>query len=160
MSDEWSSSRVAEPSPSDLEHDRLLLSDQEAEVVRRTRTKSYATVADELEIAESTVGTYRTRATERLDEQVQAIKLMLRQQQADERDEGIEKVAREAVERLKDCGVDVEFEIEPETDKSDTSTESPSVERHCFADREKESRERDPVRTELDYKENLMNRGE
>jgi hypothetical protein len=106
-----------------LEHDRLLLSDREAEVVRRTRTKSYATVADELEIAESTVGTYRTRATERLDEQVQAIKLMINQQQADQREENIKEIARKAVERLRDCGVDVEFEIEPATDESDTSTE-------------------------------------
>lgn len=123
MSSKKRSSRVAEPSPSDLEHDRLLLSDREAEVVRRTRTKSYATVADELEITESTVGTYRTRATERLDEQVQAVKLMIRQQQADQREENIKEIARKAVERLRDCGVDVEFEIEPETDKLDTSTE-------------------------------------
>jgi DNA-binding CsgD family transcriptional regulator len=117
MSDERSSSRVAEPSPSDLEHDRFLLSDQEAEVVRRTRTKSYATVADELDISESTVGTYRTRATERLDEQVEVIRWMLQQQQADQREESIKEIAREAVETLRDCGVEVEFEIEPETDQ-------------------------------------------
>ena len=123
MSDERSSSRVAEPSPSDLEHDRFLLSNQEAEVVRRTRTKSYATVADELDISESTVGTYRTRATERLDEQVEVIRRMLRQQQDDQREEGIKEIAREAVETLRDCGVEVEFEIESETDESDTSTE-------------------------------------
>ena len=117
MSDEQSSSRVAEPSPSDLEHDRFLLSDQEAEVVRRTRSNSYATVADELDIAESTVGTYRSRATERLDEQVKAIRQMLRQQQADQREESIKEIAREAVERLRDCGIEVKFEIEPEDDE-------------------------------------------
>jgi predicted transcriptional regulator len=122
MSDEKPSSRVAEPSPSDLEHDRLLLSDQEAEVVRRTRNKSYATVADELGISESTVGTYRYRANERLDEQVEVIERMLRQQQDDQREEGIKEIAREAVETLRDCGVEVEFEIEPETDESDTGT--------------------------------------
>jgi DNA-binding CsgD family transcriptional regulator len=132
MSDEQPSSRVAEPSPSDLEHDRFLLSNQEAEVVRRTRTKSYATVADELGISESTVGTYRTRATERLDEQVKVIRRMLRQQQADEREEGIKEIAREAVNTLRDCGVGVEFEIEPETDQDTdasangtTSTQQP-----------------------------------
>ena len=117
MNGERSSSRVAEPSPSDLEHDRFLLSNREAEVVRRTRTKSYATVADELDISESTVGTYRTRATERLDEQVKVIRRMLRQQQADQREESIRKIAREAVETLRDCGVKVEFEIESETDQ-------------------------------------------
>jgi DNA-binding CsgD family transcriptional regulator len=112
MSDEQPSSRVAEPSPSDLEHDRLLLSDQEAKVVRRTRNKSYATVADELGISESTVGTYRYRANERLDEQVEAITKMLRQQQADQRKESIRKIAQEAVDCLRDCGVEVEFEVQ------------------------------------------------
>jgi DNA-binding CsgD family transcriptional regulator len=116
-------SRVAEPSASDLEHDRFLLSNREAEVVRRTRTKSYATVADELGISESTVGTYRTRATNRLDRQVEAIKLMLRQQQADQREKDIREIAREAVERLRDCGVEVAFKIEPEPDEMNTSTE-------------------------------------
>jgi hypothetical protein len=42
---------------------------------------------------------------------------MLRQQQADQREEGIKEIAREAVETLRDCGVEVEFEIEPETDQ-------------------------------------------
>ena len=116
MSDEQSSSRVAEPSPSDLEHRRVLLSDRETEIVRKTRTKSYATIADELGISESTVGTYRTRATERLKSQIKAMRLMLRQQQADQREESIKKIAEEAVNCLRDCGVEVEFEIEPETD--------------------------------------------
>lgn len=120
MGDEQSSSRVAEPSASDLEHDRFLLSNREAEVVRRTRTKSYATVADELGISESTVGTYRNRATERLDEQVEVIGRMLRQQQDDQREENIREIAREAVNTLRECGVEVEFEVKPEPDESDT----------------------------------------
>jgi hypothetical protein len=73
--------------------------------------------AYELDISESTVGTYRTQATERLDEQVKVIRRMLRQQQADQQEEGIKEIAREAVETLRDCGVEVEFEIEPETDQ-------------------------------------------
>lgn len=116
MSFEQSSSRVAEPSSSDLEHERFLLSNREAEVVRRTRTKSYATVADELGIAESTVRTYRTRATNRLDGQVRAIRQMLRQQQTDQREQSIKEIAKEAVECLSDCGIEVEFEIEPKPD--------------------------------------------
>ena len=116
MSDERSSSRVAEPSPSDLEHDRFLLSNQEAEVVRRSRTSSDEVVANELGISESAVQTYRYRANERLNEQVKVIRSMLRQQQDDQRKENIREIAREAVETLRDCGVEVEFEIEPEPD--------------------------------------------
>ena len=104
--------RVGSPSPSDLEHKRLLLSDRESEIVRKTRSQSYSTVADELDISESTVGTYRTRATDRLDRQVKSMKLMLRQQQADQREESIEEIAREAVECLRDRGVEVDFEVQ------------------------------------------------
>jgi hypothetical protein len=42
----------------------------------------------------------------------------------------------------------------------ETVAESPSIERYCFTDREEQRRRREPVRTELDHKENLMNRGE
>jgi len=106
------SGRVGDPSSEQLEHQRLLLSERESEIVRETRSKSYSTVADELGISESTVGTYRVRATNRLDGQVKAIKLMLRQQQADQRQESIEEIAREAVECLRTCGVEVEFEVQ------------------------------------------------
>jgi DNA-binding CsgD family transcriptional regulator len=111
MSDDSESSRVADPDPLDLKHDRVLLSNQEAEVVRRTQTKSYATVAEELGISQSTVGTYRNRATDKLDEQVKVARRMLRQQQADQREENIVAIAREAVECLRGCGFEVEFGI-------------------------------------------------
>jgi t-SNARE complex subunit (syntaxin) len=42
----------------------------------------------------------------------------------------------------------------------ETVSESPSVERYCFTDREEERRRREFARTESDYKENLTNRGE
>ena len=124
MSDKQSSSRVGNPSPLDLEHDRVLLSNRESEVVRRTRIKSYATVADELGISESTVGTYRHRATKKLNEQVKVIRRMLRQQQADQQKENIQKIAREAVECLRDCGIDVEFHIESEENTGESSEET------------------------------------
>jgi len=112
MSGKQARSRVGNPSPLDLKHDRVMLSNRESEVVRLSRSKSYATIADELDIAESTVGTYRSRATEKLGEQVKVIRRMLRQQQADQQEENIKEIAREAVERLRDCGIDVEFKLE------------------------------------------------
>ncbi len=112
MSDEQPSSRVAEPSASDLEHKRLLLSDRESDIIRKTRSKSYSTTADELGISESTVGTYRTRATNRLDRQKQGIKLMLRQQKADKRGESIKEIAEEAVECLRSLGIDAELDVQ------------------------------------------------
>ena len=107
--------RVGHPSSLDLEHDRVMLSTQEFNVVRLSRSKSYATIADELDISESTVGTYRSRATKKLDEQVEVIKKMLQQQQIDQQEENIKEIARETVECLRDCGIDVELEIEPDT---------------------------------------------
>ena len=103
--------RVGHPSSLDLEHDRVMLSTQEFNVVRLTQDKSYATVADELEISESTVGTYRSRATHKLDEQVEVIEKMLRQQQIDRREENIKKIARTAAECLKDSGIEAELRI-------------------------------------------------
>jgi len=103
--------RVGHPSSLDLEHDRVMLSTQEFNVVRLTQDKSYATVADELEISESTVGTYRSRATNKLNEQVEVIEKMLRQQQIDRREENIKKIARTAAECLKDCGIEAELRI-------------------------------------------------
>ena len=123
MSNKSSTSRVGNPTPLDLEHDRVMLSNRESEVVRRTRNKSYATIADELDISESTVGTYRHRATTKLSEQVKVIRRMLRQQQADQREENIQEIAREAVECLRDCGIDVEFHIESEENTGESSEE-------------------------------------
>jgi Response regulator containing a CheY-like receiver domain and an HTH DNA-binding domain len=127
MSGKQASSRVGNPSPLDLEHDRAMLSNRESEVVRLSRSKSYATIADELGIAESTVGTYRSRATEKLNDQVKVIRRMLRQQQADQQQKNIKKIAREAVERLKDCGIEVEFEIEPNKDVVEPTDETTST---------------------------------
>ena len=114
--------RVGHPSSLDLEHDRVMLSTQEFNVVRLTQNNSYATVADELDISESTVGTYRSRATKKLDEQVEVIKKMLQQQQIDQQEENIKEIARETVECLRDCGIDVELEIEPDTSTGKTAS--------------------------------------
>lgn len=111
MNNNSDSSRVADPDPPDLKHDRVLLSNQEAKVVRRTQTKSYATVAEELGISESTVGTYRNRATDKLEEQVKVARRIVRQQQADQQEENLVAIAEEAVECLEDCGIEVELEI-------------------------------------------------
>lgn len=124
MTSESNPHRVADPSPLDLKHDRVLLSSREAEVVRRTQTKSYATVAEELEISESTVGTYRTRATDKLEEQVEVARRLLRQQRADQREENIKAIAREAVNCLRDCGTEVAFEIEPDEETDESTDES------------------------------------
>lgn len=115
MSDEQTSSRVGNPSPLDLEHDRVMLSNREAEVVQKNRTKSYATIADELDISESTVGTYQSRAMEKLKDQVDVINKMLRQQQADQQEENIKQITRQAIDCLRDCGLNVTFEIEPDS---------------------------------------------
>jgi len=112
MSHEKSNSRVGHPLPQDLKHDRVVLSNREAEVIRKTRHKSYADVGKELGIAESTVGTYYSRANEKLSEQVAVMEVMLDQQRDARREENIEAVARYAVERLRDRGVDAELEIQ------------------------------------------------
>ncbi len=105
-------SRVGNPHPIDLEHDRVVLSDREAEVVKKTRNQSYAKVADDLGIAESTVGTYCSRANRKLSEQVPVIETMLDQQCDANREENIEAVARLAVNRLRDQGLNVEFGVQ------------------------------------------------
>ena len=119
--------RVGHPSSLDLEHDRVMLSTQEFNVVRLTQDKSYATVADELDISESTVGTYRSRATKKLDEQVEVIKKMLQQQRIDQQEENIKEIAREIVACLRDCGIDVELEVSPESGIVDSNKEVPSA---------------------------------
>ena len=119
--------RVGHPSSLDLEHDRVMLSTQEFNVVRLTQSYSYATVADELDISESTVGTYRSRATKKLDEQVEVIKKMLQQQRIDQQEENIKEIAQEIVACLRDCGIDVEFEVSPESGIVDSNKEVPSA---------------------------------
>lgn len=93
--------RVAHPDSWELQHERV--SNKELEVIRRTRNNSYATVADNLGIEETTVGTYRYRANKKLDQQVEIARRLLREQEAD---------PREAVECLRDRGVEVDFEVQ------------------------------------------------
>jgi DNA-binding CsgD family transcriptional regulator len=118
-------SRVADPLPQDLKHDRVVLSNRENKVISKTRHKTYAEVAGELGIAESTVGTYYNRATEKLDEQVAVMKTMLDQQRDACRDADIATIARYAVERLHDDGVDAQLTVNDiEKAATDTSTQS------------------------------------
>ncbi|WP_177209160.1 LuxR C-terminal-related transcriptional regulator [Natronobacterium haloterrestre] len=111
-------SRVANPHPLDLEHDRVVLSNREVQVIQKAQHKSYEEVGEDLGIAESTVGTYYSRANSKLGEQVTVIEAMLDQQRNARRDENIEAVARYAVERLRDRGLDVKFEIQEQEDKN------------------------------------------
>ena len=104
--------RVAHPDSWELQHERVLLSNKELEVIRRTRNNSYDTVADNLGIEETTVGTYRYRANQKLDQQVKIARQLLREQEADQREEGLIEIAREAVECLRDRGVEVDFEVQ------------------------------------------------
>lgn len=104
--------RVAHPDSWELQHERVLLSNKELEVIRRTRNNRYATVADNLGIEETTVGTYRYRANQKLDQQVKIARQLLREQEADQREEGLIEIAREAVECLRNRGVEVDFEVQ------------------------------------------------
>lgn len=115
-------SRVANPHPLDLEHDRVVLSNREAQVIQKTRHKSYEEVGEDLGIAESTVGTYYSRANSKLGEQVTVIEAMLDQQHDARRDENIEAVARYAVERLRDRGLDVELKVQGQKKKEDETS--------------------------------------
>lgn len=105
-----SNNRFASPNPSDLEHDRPILSGQEKEVIMSNGT--YEDIAEDLDISESTVGTYRTRANKKLESQVKNIRIMLEQQYQDGQRDNLEEIAKESVERLKDLGVDAELDIE------------------------------------------------
>jgi len=67
------------------------------------------------------------------------------------------KLLRESAE---DAGLAEHYREQMLEMPDETVSESPSVEKYCFNDREEERRRREPARTELDYQENLMNRGD
>lgn len=105
-----SNNRFANPEPSDLKHDRPLLSEREEEVINKEG--SYEKIAEQMDIGKSTVGTYKNRAKSKLDQQVDIIKIMLRQQYQDNRKKDVKEIAEESVETLKDLGIDAELKIE------------------------------------------------
>ncbi|MFP8957658.1 helix-turn-helix transcriptional regulator [Natrialbaceae archaeon A-CW3] len=81
----------------DYSYERISLSQREQEAIGKTRTKTWATSADEMGIAQSTIETYMRRAKDKLDSQPEYIKTLLNQQQLAERYETLTDIATHAI---------------------------------------------------------------
>lgn len=80
------------------------------------------------------------------------------------RTKGCNKILADCLKLLKksaeDAGLGEQYQEQIRKMPDKTVSESPSADKYCSSGREDGRRRQEPVRTELDYRENLMNRGE